>query len=603
MFRKLISSLPFSPALVGQLGFYAKRLKKEESTRKVGLIFTALALVIQSFAVFQAPEAANAASSNDMIYGGFSTREQFLSNYDSNKDNLKDVLTAVGIKRNDIANASAGKWNSKTDGGYSWGRLTRFSSAQGERAYTFPTSGGGSTTFYYRPLTLSDTKTYTIANGSTYDALIGRTSSGMTFAFLNMCGNLVLKTTPPAPPCPEGTIGTYPNCAVPPKKCEIPGKTHLKADDPNCKIDMCTVPGKTHLKANDPNCKVDMCTIPGKTHLKANDPNCKLDPIATCESLKIEKIANNYQFTSTASVANGATIKSYTYVIKRDGKVIETKTIQSNKTSNIHVYNQSKEGAYTVELTVNTSAGDKTSEDCVKTFNIAAPEKCPQNPDILKISPECQPCPGDSTIWIKDKKCKGELVQTKTAVNISQGNVDAATVVAKANDKIVYRLNVENTGNAPIETTIVERVDDVMEYAVINNTDLGGGTKGEDPNTKTAIITWPKVTVKPGEKITRMFTVQMMSSIPAINKGTSDATSYDCHMMNTFGNNVTIVVDCPIQKEIVESITTELPHTGPTENVILGGSVIAIVAFFYARARQLKTEVRLIRRDFNAGTI
>ena len=31
MFRKLVSNLAFSPALVGQLGFYAKRLRKEES--------------------------------------------------------------------------------------------------------------------------------------------------------------------------------------------------------------------------------------------------------------------------------------------------------------------------------------------------------------------------------------------------------------------------------------------------------------------------------------------------------------------------------------------------------------------------------------------
>ena len=109
MFKKLISSLPFSPALVGQLGFYAKRLKKEEATRKLGLIFTALALLVQSFAVFQAPEAANAASSNDMVYGGFTTREQFLSNYDANKDNLKDVLKAVGITRADIVNTTYGK--------------------------------------------------------------------------------------------------------------------------------------------------------------------------------------------------------------------------------------------------------------------------------------------------------------------------------------------------------------------------------------------------------------------------------------------------------------------------------------------------------------
>ena len=67
MFRKIVSNLTFSPALVGQLGFYAKRLKKEEATRRIGLIFTALALVVQSFAVFTPPESANAANGNNVV--------------------------------------------------------------------------------------------------------------------------------------------------------------------------------------------------------------------------------------------------------------------------------------------------------------------------------------------------------------------------------------------------------------------------------------------------------------------------------------------------------------------------------------------------------
>ena len=61
MFKKIVSHLPFSPTLVGQLGFYAKRLSKEQASRRVGLILTALALVVQYFAVFVPPESANAA--------------------------------------------------------------------------------------------------------------------------------------------------------------------------------------------------------------------------------------------------------------------------------------------------------------------------------------------------------------------------------------------------------------------------------------------------------------------------------------------------------------------------------------------------------------
>lgn len=428
MFKKIVSSLPFSPALVGQLGFYAKRLKKEEATRKVGLVFTALALTVQSFAVLQPPEAANASSTNDLIKGGFSSKEQYLKNYDANTGNLKDLFKALGISRSDIENSKNGTWNSHSDGGYSWGHLSRFSHAQGERSYTVPTSSGSSATFYYRPLKLSDSLPYTIKNGSTYQALVGKTSKGMQFALLKMCGNVVIKVTPPKVTCPSGTTGTYPNC-----------------------------------------------------------------------------------------------------------------------------------------------------------------------------KPKTTPCPGNPALTIDDKNCVGEVTLSKTARNVSQGNVDATTVTAKANDKITYSLTLQNTGVASMDVTPTEKLDDVVEYA--NIIDTGGATKSVEADTNVTLLTWPKVSVKPSEKITRMFTIQVLSTIPAMGSGTSDPTSYDCQMMNTFGNNVTIKVDCPVQKQVVEAVAEQLPHTGPTENLIFGGITLAIVAFFYARARQLKSEVRLIRRDFNTGTL
>lgn len=60
MFKKIVSNLPFSPALVGQLGFYAKRLRKEEATRRLTLMFVALTIVVQSMVVFQPSISANA---------------------------------------------------------------------------------------------------------------------------------------------------------------------------------------------------------------------------------------------------------------------------------------------------------------------------------------------------------------------------------------------------------------------------------------------------------------------------------------------------------------------------------------------------------------
>jgi hypothetical protein len=85
--------------------------------------------------------------------------------------------------------------------------------------------------------------------------------------------------------------------------------------------------------------------------------------------------------------------------------------------------------------------------------------------------------------------------------------------------------------------------------------------------------------------------------------GVSDPTSYDCRIDNTFGNTVSINIDCPVQKVVVERTVSELPHTGPRENMIFAGILFAVVAYFYMRSRQVKKEVRLIRRDLNTGTI
>ncbi len=578
MFRKLVSNLAFSPALVGQLGFYAQRLKKEEATRRVGLIFTALALVVQSFAVFSPPESANAAGSPaDFTPRAATSVSDYLGFYDQNTNNIKDLFTTLGITRDEIAGTQAQWLNSKQDGLVTWGLTPHYSYAQGERTYTIRTSSGGVRTFYNRSLTLWDSS-HGITNGTAYKIYVGWSAKFGWFGLRLECGNLITKTQPAQPVCPSGYTGTYPDCVPPPKMCDIQGKTHLVATDPNCKLE-------------------PKCTIPGKTNLPASDPNCKPDPVAACSSLKITRLGDRYDLAATSTATNGATITSYTYVIKRNGVVLDTVTHTSSRLSDTAQTTQTKEGEYTVTLTVKTSLGDKTSSDCVKTFHIAPPEMCPLNPKLLKSSPECQPCPGDPTLWIKDEKCAAAVLYTKTAANATQGNIDATKATAKAGDRIVYTLNMANVGKASSEVSAKEVLNDVSDYAEV--IEVGNGTF--DKQTKT--LTWPTFTLKPGEKQTRMFVIKLYDTIPAMANGISDKTSYDCKMDNTFGNSVRIDVDCPVQKKIVEQTVAELPHTGPRENMIFAGVVFAIVSYFYARSRQVKKEVRLIRRDLNAGTI
>lgn len=553
MFRKIVSNLSFSPALVGQLGFYAKRLRKEETTRRIGLIFTVFALAIQSLSVFQAPESANAASANDMVYGGVHSPSQVLAAYDNNTNNFKDLFDAIGVSRQDVVNATKNLvYRRSTDGNtYSWGLKPQFSSAQGEGGYTVKKSGGGTRTFYYRP--------HRLWGNFSYSAYQGRSSkNGMWFSIMRACGNLITQVVPPAPTCPPGQAGKYPNCYTP------------------------------------------KCTIQGKTHLNANDPNCKNDPTAACTALSITKNGTSYQYTGTGSTQYGASITGYSFVVYRDGKAIKT---LDSKTNTV-VDKETTPGKYTVRLTLKTSLGNKVSDACVKTFEIVEPKKCPQNPSLLATDPNCQPCPGDSTLWIKDSKCKEDIVQTKTAQNASQNDADATTVTAKSSDRIIYKITVTNKGLDSSKYTIKEDLTDVLQYATIDNN--GGGTLTKDTSGSQdtdTLLTWPEITLKPGESQTRIFSVKLLDTIPAKPTGTSDPSSYDCKMVNTFGNSVSIDVECPVQKQIVEQTVAELPHTGPNENMIFAGILFAIVTFFYARSRQLKKEVRLIRRDFNAGTI
>jgi LPXTG-motif cell wall-anchored protein len=73
-------------------------------------------------------------------------------------------------------------------------------------------------------------------------------------------------------------------------------------------------------------------------------------------------------------------------------------------------------------------------------------------------------------------------------------------------------------------------------------------------------------------------------------------------MDNAFGNSVMINVNCPTIK-VVEQTVTELPKTGAGANIAFGASLLAVVTYFYTRSRQTGKEVKLIRRDFNTGTI
>ena len=176
------------------------------------------------------------------------------------------------------------------------------------------------------------------------------------------------------------------------------------------------------------------------------------------------------------------------------------------------------------------------------------------------------------------------------------GKTFASYQLAKASDRIEYILTAKNIGNAPITLDLTDNLLDTLEYSTLY--DRGGGELDE----VTKVLTWPNISLGPDEQRTLSYVVQVDSNISAMPQGQSNPVSYDCRMTNTFGDTVHIQVDCPDIK-VVEQIIDELPKTGPTENLIFAGIIASVVTFFYFRSRQLNYEVRLIRREWTAGTI
>lgn len=720
MFRKLISGVSFSPALVGQLGFYARRLRKEEATRRLGLIFTALALVVQSFVVFSPPESANAANSSDFIYGGVSSVTQILAAYDNSQKDFKKIMTYAGITRSELANLKQTSFNSQEYGTgagawLTWGRESRFSSAQGEVKHVVDSQ----TTVYSKPLWLYDSTSWTKANGSHYTNVFRGTSAVRgEFIIMGDCGNIVSRTIPtPAPVAPSpspvarcsnveviknsdtersfkatsyiaygATIKNYTFTITNGGGTIVSNKTYTSTVTSYTSPAVTLPPGTYSVKTTVDTSLGNKTSSDCQQTFSVASPDINIDKTVnnvekitaalndtftyeiivkntggtTLQQLAVTDdapdgimfteasggaIVNNSWSATIASLAPdatalytisakatkqfdaGATLAKNTACVTTpsisaaesadcDGALVEmpettmrvcdlssdtmTTIVKSQFDDELHSTNPlSCEKIQVCDTTTNTVITVRTPD-----YNDATQTKTLSECDDMQV---CDLSTGNVVI-IKQHEftsedysddasdCVPAIVQAKSALNITQGNIDATEVIAQSSDRIRYKLTATNIGRVDATAEFTEKLQDVLEYATI--IDTGGGNFNESIK----LLSWPSVTLAPGETQTRLFTVELASSIPAAARGTSDPTSYDCTILNTYGNNVAIDVRCPASKT-VEQAASELPHTGPAENIIIGGLLLSIVGYFYARSRQLGKEVRLIRRDINTGTL
>lgn len=194
MFRKLVTHLPYSPGLLNQVGFYAKRLKQEEFTRRIGLIFTILALLVNINLSIFSPEASVLASpGNDVVIGGISGEsaedmQQKTIDAINASPYTAAILSYYGITESDIRSTRLGSLNTADENLRSVGRQ-----AFGRGAETCHTNNGYSfcernmhAAYSYRTLNVRAL----IGNRSN----TGQSQSGDSwFALLESCGNVVIR--------------------------------------------------------------------------------------------------------------------------------------------------------------------------------------------------------------------------------------------------------------------------------------------------------------------------------------------------------------------------------------------------------------------------
>lgn len=199
MFRKIISNLPFNPGLLHQLSFYAKRLHQEEAVRRTGIIFTLLAIGVQSLAIISPAQVTLATGINDIVYGATS-RQHIINALTSGSDtkgrnDIQQIYAYYGIRLADVQSAADTTVKSRERQYITSGRGD---SPGVDTPIQIPGTGS---TIYERSLNVWDINNYE----NSYPAITGTATGegklkGRQFwILLRGCGNITFQPIPKNP--------------------------------------------------------------------------------------------------------------------------------------------------------------------------------------------------------------------------------------------------------------------------------------------------------------------------------------------------------------------------------------------------------------------
>lgn len=225
----------------------------------------------------------------------------------------------------------------------------------------------------------------------------------------------------------------------------------------------------------------------------------------------------------------------------------------------------------------------------------SANSSCIANPSLSSTDQDCAPCASDASLWIKDENCTAPIQYTLKAHNQTT-NKSGPSLAAHESDRLTYTVSAHNIGNTPAEANLSIQVQDALEYGTI--TDAHGGTLDE----RTHTLSWPTLTVSPGETTTKTYTLRLAPEFASTPQGASNPLSYDCVITQSQMNTTTVQLSCPAAKQI-ELLAQELPTINKPINFIFSGVILFVTLFLYLRVRTLQYELRLLRKELNTGSL
>ncbi|HIA92368.1 TPA: DUF11 domain-containing protein [Candidatus Saccharibacteria bacterium] len=691
MFKKIVSNLPYSPSLLSQVGFYIQRLKKENITRKLGLIFAGLTLVVQFLVVVVSPVPSIASDANDLIRGGLRTA----GGQDLSESAAKDALTSAvyganatpglqelfefyGISREDIASSRETYICSKEEPSATRGcnnpddrnlrsigrdRNTRDPSA--DVRFTVP---GRSESYYHRPLHIWDSSS---TQASKYKAL---SIDGGRIYVLYSCGNIVFREPPetnittdkrivsPSGPVEPGDIlnfqlsvannGNSPaynvklvdrlNPNLRPLTPITEGGTPLEHNQDQVKVEwiigtlgpneqairnlrvyviedaegeiICNrsdahyidQAGASDTEHSEPVACVDL-EIPPEVVTSTpihrperepdpepepqqpepeNVPESEPEPEPICLYLAAQSASS--EFTIPVSITFKPTFEEYSLTPVRFKYFVDNEVVQDSPDQNL-TWSFEDVDTYQVAVQIRFSDGTVTNKsDCsLEITTIEAPNE--------RI----------------DQSKSARLLASFNPIRTVAGDPRSDSLhqqTVGADEIIEYRLTVQNSGNVEYEdyTLPNEYVSDVLEYADVIS---GSGERVSEPEAYNSeisllgggklndgVITWSSEDkLEPGETIEKLFFVQIKNPIPETNQVASNPLRYDCQIDNTYSNTISIKIDCPVEKQVEQTIQG-LPNTGAGQSFSLLVLVVGVSVFLYQRNKLLSTELSIIKQ-------